>query len=146
MNYYGEKSKTMKNENERIGFNLRGAVLRYQAKNPGVTQRDIAAKSGIHPVTFSRILNGDGTTTSTIQKIASAIGADAYRILEKGKKTPKYTARSLQEVVEDSRVLRQFVGETDQVGLEWANRELWKIVTALKNHRMKLQRERAYRV
>ena len=146
MIYSGVESKTMKNENERIGFNLRAVVLRYQAKNPGVTQKEIAAKSGIHPVTFSRIINGEGTTTSTIQKIALVVGADPTRILDKGSKPPKYTARSLEEVVSDSRVLRQFVGETDQVGLDWANEKLWNIVTALKNHRMKLQRDRAYRL
>jgi len=136
----------MKNDQERIGYNLRGAVLRYCAKNDGVTQKEIAAAAGVHPVTLSRILNGEGTTYETIEKISSVVGANASRIIEKGRKIPKYTAKSLEDIVSDVRVLRQYVGPTDRIGLEWANKELLDIVTALKNHRMKLQREQAYRV
>ena len=134
----------MKTDNERIGFNLRGAVLRYMAKNSGVTQKNLAAGIGIHPVTLSRILNGEGTTFETLDKIARAVGADPNRILNKGSKPPKYTAKTLQEIVSDVRVLRQYIGPTDRTGLEWANKELWHIVNALKDHRMKLQREQVY--
>ena len=138
-----KKSRPINRDNQRIGYNLRGAVLRYLAKNHGIAQKDIAASIGIHPVTFSRILNGEGTTISTVEKIANAVGADPDRILNKSSKIPKYTAKTLEEIVSDTRVLRQYIGETDRTGLEWANRELWRVVTALKNHRMKIQREQA---
>ena len=136
----------MKNENERIGYNLREKVLRYCAKNDGVTQRDIAIKAKVHPVTLSRILHGEGTTYETIEKIASVVGANPSKIIEKGKRTPKYTAKTLEEIVSDVRVLRQYVGPTDRIGLELANKHLWYVVTELKKHRMKLQREQAYNV
>ena len=135
----------MKTDNERIGFNLRAHVLRYMAKNYGVTQRDIAVKAGVHPVTLSRILNGEGTTLETIEKISSVVGGNASKIIKKGRKTPKYTAKNLEEIVSDVRVLRQYVGPTDHIGLELATKHLWHVVTELKKRRMRLQREQEYR-
>ena len=140
-----KKSRPINRDNQRIGYNLRGAVLRYLAKNHGIAQKDIAIAAGVHPVTLSRILNGEGTTLETIEKISSVVGANPSRILEKGRKTPKYSPKTLAEVVSDSRVLRQFVGPTDRTGLEWANQEIGRIVTTLTNHRLKIQREQAYR-
>jgi plasmid maintenance system antidote protein VapI len=138
----------MKNNanNVRIGENLRKAIFRAISKNPLLTQKNIASEAGIHPVTLSRILNGSGASNETIARIADVIGANAERIISIGRRTPKYTAKSLEEIVSDERILRQYVGPTDRAGLEWANTQLWRVVTALKNHRIKLQRERAYLV
>lgn len=142
----GGEIEIMKNDNERIGYNLRGAVLRYCAKNRGVTQKQIALGAGVHPVTLSRILNGEGTSIKTMERIAAVVGADPVRILEKGRRTPKYTARSLDEVIGDDRILRQFVGETDDRGLQWAGERLRHVVSELEKHRLNLQRDRAYYV
>ncbi len=116
------------------------------AKNDSITQEDIALKAGIHPGSLSRILNGEGTTLETIEKIVSVVGGNASKIIMKGSKTPKYTAKNLEEIVGDIRVLRQYVGPTNQAGLDWAQEKLWHIVITMKNHRMKIQREQAYRV
>jgi DNA-binding Xre family transcriptional regulator len=136
----------MKTDNKRIGYNLRGAVLRYMAKNYGVRQSDITASAGLHPVSLSRILNGEGTTFETIEKICSVVGGNPSKIIEKGSKTPKYTAKNLEEIVGDIRVLRQYVGPTNQAGLDWATEKLWNIVITMKNHRQKIQDRQAYRV
>src|SRR5580765_8273481 len=101
----------MDSETKRIGYNLRGAVLRYCARNRGITQQVIAAKAGVHPVTLSRILNGGGATPSTIEKIAKTVGANPNRILNQGKRKPKYTAKRLEEIIGNARLLRQYVGE-----------------------------------
>ena len=134
----------MKTENERIGFNLRAKVLRYMAKNTGVIQSDIAIKAGVHPVTLSRILNGEGTTLQTIEKICSVVGGNASRIIEKGRRANKYSIKTLEDVLNDNRKLSQFIGTTNRQELSYARGEIWAMQSELEKYRRGLQRDLAY--
>lgn len=131
-------------DNKRIGYNLRSAALRLMAKNPALHQKDIAAKAGLHPVTFSRILNGAGTSEATIEKIAAVVGVSPERILAKGQRQHKFSIKTLEEVLSDDRKLSQFIGAWDTTEVSWARTEMWKIVNALQSYRRSLQRGRGY--
>jgi transcriptional regulator with XRE-family HTH domain len=126
--------------NIRIGENLRRAIFRAMSKNPALTQKQIAAQADIHPVTLSRILSGAGASDQTIERIAQAIGADAGRIISVGRRVPKFTVKSIEDVIADDRALYQFIGGADNVALEWARKYLVQINQACKERRIQQMR------
>ena len=136
-----EDQKVHNRVNVQIGYNLRCVMLRAQKKNRRLKQSDIAKQAGIHEVTLSRILNGSGASVMTITKIAEVIGADPKRILTVGIRQTKLKARSFEEILNNTNKMNQFIGYNDVVARNWTRRKLIEIVTALKKHRVKLERQ-----
>jgi transcriptional regulator with XRE-family HTH domain len=134
-----QKKKVPSRKKIQVGMNLRNKILRACAKNSHLTQKEIAVRSGIHPVTLSKIIHGKGGSTKTITKIAEIIGADAGRILTVGIKKPKYSIRSLDEVLNDTRIFNQFIGGTDDRGLTWAWKRFNDTLREVQKHNRKLQ-------
>ena len=136
-----DNPKVPSRRNKQIGENLRLSILRAKRRNSALTQREIARVANINPVTLSRIIAGSGASRKTITKIAEAIGADPEKILTNGMRTPKYTARTLDEVINNWHILNQFVGGTDEQGLVWLRNKLVSITTAIRKHNLKIERE-----
>src|SRR5689334_9009321 len=86
-------NRRLSRDNVRIGENLRQAILRAKAKDPRLTNKDIAELAGVHPVTLSRIVSGYGASADMIGRIAAVIGADPNKILTKGTRKPLYSVR-----------------------------------------------------
>jgi transcriptional regulator with XRE-family HTH domain len=116
-------------------------MFRVMSKDPLLTQKSIADEAGIHPVTLSRILNGSGASNGTIRRISGVIGANAERIISIGRRTPKLSIKSIEDVILDERALNQFVGGADDVALSWARQQLGHIQQACKQRRAQQMRQ-----
>lgn len=127
-------------QNIRIGENLRKVIFRAMSKNPTLTQKQIAVQAKIHPVTLSRILSGAGASDETIERIAQTIGADASRIISVGRRVPKFSVKSIEDVIIDDRVLYQFIGGADNVALDWVRQHLIHINQTCKERRIQQMR------
>jgi transcriptional regulator with XRE-family HTH domain len=128
-------NRKLSRDNVRIGENLRQAILRARAKDPSLTNKQIAEVAGIHPVTLSRIASGYGASMATIESIAGVIGADANKILSKGTRKPLYSVRSIEEVLNDDRILYQFIGGCDDAAVDWAKRMIYKVYDTCRKRR-----------
>ena len=122
-------------ETIRIGENLRQAILRARTYERKLTNALIAEKAGIHPVYLSRILAGSGASPDTIRRIANVIGADGDKILAKGKRKPLYSVRTIEEVLNDDRILYQFIGGCDDAAIDWARKMIYKVYDTCRKRR-----------
>ena len=132
--------RNLNRESVRIGENLRVAVLRARAKYPGLTNRSIAESAGIHPVTLSRILSGYPASSEVIERISSAIGANPDKIINKGKRKTLYSARSLEDIINDDSIISQFVGGGDRIAIDWVRKQLRNILIQCSKRRAELSR------
>ena len=77
----------------------------------------------------------------TITKIAEVIGVDPKRILTVGVRQTKLKVRSFDELLNNTNKMNQFIGYNDADARNWTRRKLIEIVTTLKKHRVKLERQ-----
>ena len=132
-------NRKLDRENIRIGENLRQAILRARVKDRHLTNASIAEAADIHPVHLSRILSGYGASADTIAKIAAVVGADVGKILKKGTRKPLYTVRTIEEVLNDDRILYQFVGGCDRAAFDWARETIYKVYATCRKRRATYQ-------
>lgn len=58
--------------------------IRYRSQKLGLTQKELAAKAGIHYQTLTLINQGHETRLSTLFAIAAALECEAWQILKPG--------------------------------------------------------------
>lgn len=56
-----------------LAENVRSNLSRFLSDR-GISQRELAERSGVHYVTINRILNGQDPTLSVCEKLARALG------------------------------------------------------------------------